>query len=109
MILTQSRQTTSLGLKWMWEVIDGCDHPASVQIVPNRATAIELALRSAQPGEQVLLAGWGANSWTNACDKQVFSDAKVAESVLYQLAKAEKAAAVQAIAVSEALRYKFRN
>lgn len=92
MILTQSRQTTSLGLKWMWEVIDGCDHPASVQIVPNRAAAIELALRSAQPGEQVLLAGWGAGSWTNSNDKQVFTDIKVAESVLYKLVNEEKSA-----------------
>ena len=48
-ILTQSRRPASSGQALMWEVLDGCERPAAIQLVPNRAAAIELALRSAQP------------------------------------------------------------
>ncbi len=57
-LLTQSRLTNVRGQKLMWEVLDGCDKPAAVDLVSDRATAIELALRSAQPGDQIVLAGW---------------------------------------------------
>ena len=81
-ILTQSRQSTRMGQKSMWLVLDGCEYPASVQIVPNRETAIELAIRSADHGEQVLLAGWGANRWTNDQTKESKNDMECATAML---------------------------
>ena len=88
-ILTQSHQSTAVGQKAMWEVIDGCSNPAAIHVVPDRATAIELALRSAQPGEQILLAGWGVQNWTNGREKSVCNDVKLAESILYAMNKEE--------------------
>lgn len=84
-ILTQSRFSTTLGQKLAWQVLDGCDHPASIQIVPNREAAIELAIRSSRVGDQVLLAGWGGNRWTNCQTKQVKNDGDVATAILSSL------------------------
>lgn len=86
-LLTQSRHSNLRGQKWMWEVLDGCDHPAAVDLVPDRKAAIELALRSAQPGDQILLAGWGTLSWTNNRERAMFNDKDVAEKLLYSLSK----------------------
>lgn len=81
-ILTQSRQSTRSGQKSMWQVLDGCEYPSSIQIVPNRETAIELAIRSAEQGEHVLLAGWGANRWTNDQTKDTKNDMECATAIL---------------------------
>lgn len=97
-ILTQSRCSTKQGQTLMWDVLDGCDNPAAVNLVPDRAAAIELALRSAEAGDQVLLAGWGVNRWTNARVKQTCSDKDQAEICLYDMAN--KIAATQSAAIS---------
>ena len=81
-ILTQSRQSTRSGQKAMWQVLDGCEYPAAIQIVPNREMAIELAIRSAGAGEQILLAGWGANRWTNDQTKVIKNDMECAAVML---------------------------
>jgi len=86
-ILTQSRYSTKQGQHLMWEVLDGCDNPAAVNLVPDRAAAIELAMRSAEAGDQVLLAGWGVERWTNGRDKQTCCDKETAERFLYSMAK----------------------
>ena len=85
-ILTQSRATIASGQKGIWQVLDGCSDPAAIQIVPNREIAIELAIRSARSGDQILLAGWGCSRWLNNQTKSPCSDFDVAETVL----KAEK-------------------
>jgi UDP-N-acetylmuramoyl-L-alanyl-D-glutamate--2,6-diaminopimelate ligase len=84
-ILTQSRQSTRSGQKAMWQVLDGCEYPASIQIVPNREMAIELAIRSASAGEQILLAGWGANRWTNDQTKDLKNDMECAAVMLARM------------------------
>ncbi len=84
-ILTQSRTTCQSGQSSMWEVLDGCERPAAVQLVPNRAAAIELALRSSRASDQVLLAGWGSNSWTSGNSREVQSDFDYASTILRQL------------------------
>jgi UDP-N-acetylmuramoyl-L-alanyl-D-glutamate--2,6-diaminopimelate ligase len=84
-ILTQNRVTTKLGQKGAWQVLDGCEYPSSVQIVPNREVAIELALRSARVGEQVLLAGWGNDCWTNGQNKETQTDLQCASKWLAAL------------------------
>ncbi len=81
-ILTQSRQSTRSGQKSTWQVLDGCQFPAAIQIVPNRETAIELAIRSTGVGEQLLLAGWGANRWTNDQTKELKNDMECATSMI---------------------------
>jgi UDP-N-acetylmuramyl tripeptide synthase len=84
-ILTQSRTSTANAQKTIWNVLDGCSHPAAIQIVPNRETAIELALRSARPGDQILLAGWGTVRWTNNQTRESKSDLEVVEALLAKL------------------------
>ncbi len=89
-LLTQSRLTNVRGQKLMWEVLDGCDKPAAVDLVSDRATAIELALRSAQPGDQIVLAGWGTQTWMNNVTKKAQTDRAVAEACLFDLVKEPK-------------------
>jgi UDP-N-acetylmuramoyl-L-alanyl-D-glutamate--2,6-diaminopimelate ligase len=84
-ILTQSRVSAANAQKTIWNVLDGCSHPAAVQIVPNRETAIEFALRSARPGDQIMLAGWGSVRWTNNQTRESKSDLDVVEALLAKL------------------------
>lgn len=81
-ILTQCRRSVRFGQKAVWQVLDGCERPASVQIVPNRQAAIDLAIRSSRPGEAILLAGWGADRWTNDQTKESRCDLDVATQLL---------------------------
>jgi UDP-N-acetylmuramoyl-L-alanyl-D-glutamate--2,6-diaminopimelate ligase len=92
-ILTQSRRSVRFGQKAVWQVLDGCEYPASVQIVPNRKSAIELALRQANSGEAVLLCGWGNGSWTNDQATKPMNDYEVAMELASQVAKAPRPAA----------------
>lgn len=88
-ILTQCRRPTQAGQAAMWEVLDGCERPTAIDLVPNRAVAIEIALRAVGQGDQVLLAGWGANGWTAGEDRSVQTDAEVAEAILERLDREE--------------------
>lgn len=101
-ILTQSRLSTRSGQKAVWQVLDGCEYPSAIQIVPNRETAIELAIRSAGLGEQVLLAGWGANQWTNNQTKNLKNDMECAVSMLASMPS--KPLERSAVAQSQGLR-----
>jgi hypothetical protein len=69
-------------------VLDGCEYPAAVQIVPNRHAAIELALRGAAPGSAVLLCGFGAETWTNDHSRTPVCDLDVATQLMGQAAPA---------------------
>jgi UDP-N-acetylmuramyl tripeptide synthase len=81
-ILTQSRRSIRFGQKAIWQVLDGCERPAAIQIVPNRRSAIELAIRSSRPGDAILMAGWGANRWTNDQTRESLCDLDVASELL---------------------------
>lgn len=85
-ILTQCRKSVRFGQKAVWQVLDGCERPAAVQIVPNRLAAIELAIRSSRPGEAILLAGWGAGRWTNDQGNEGRCDLDVATHLLREFA-----------------------
>jgi UDP-N-acetylmuramoyl-L-alanyl-D-glutamate--2,6-diaminopimelate ligase len=102
-ILTQSRRSVRFGQKAIWQVLDGCERPAAVQIVPNRKAAIDMAIRSARPGEAILLAGWGANRWTNDQSPDPQTDLEVANALLVEFAH-EPAPEEAAVAVQPALR-----
>lgn len=95
-ILTQSRLSTQMGQKAVWQVLDGCDNPAAIQIVPNREAAIELAIRGSRAGDQVLLAGWGANRWTNCQTKNVRNDLECATTILSSIPNERQPSAVVA-------------
>ena len=82
-ILTQSRRSVRFGQKAIWQVLDGCERPAAVQIVPNRKAAIDMAIRSSRPGDAILLAGWGAHRWTNDQSPEPVTDLDVATEMLY--------------------------
>jgi UDP-N-acetylmuramoyl-L-alanyl-D-glutamate--2,6-diaminopimelate ligase len=58
-IITSDEPRQSEPLQIAHDVLDGFDRPHRAQIVPNRATAIHLALDQARPGDAVLLAGRG--------------------------------------------------
>jgi len=87
-ILTQSRRSVRFGQKAVWQVLDGCEYPASVQIVPNRKSAIELALRHSKPGEAILLCGWGNETWTNDQAAKPMNDYEVAMELASEVANA---------------------
>jgi UDP-N-acetylmuramoyl-L-alanyl-D-glutamate--2,6-diaminopimelate ligase len=84
-ILTQSRRSVRFGQQAIWQVLDGCEYPAEIQIVPNRRAAIELALRSAQPGEAILLCGWGNATWTNDRSRTPANDYETATELLTEI------------------------
>ena len=86
-ILTQSRRSIRSGQRAMWQVLDGCERPAGIQIVPNRKAAIDLAIRSSRGGEAILLAGWGANRWTNDLCRTPQADIDVAAELLREFAQ----------------------
>lgn len=84
-ILTQSRESTLSGQRSLWHVLDGCEVPSAIEIVPNRETAIELAIRSSKPTDQILLVGWGSARWTTNRSEETKCDFEVAERVLREI------------------------
>jgi UDP-N-acetylmuramoyl-L-alanyl-D-glutamate--2,6-diaminopimelate ligase len=95
-ILTQSRRSVRFGQKSIWQVLDGCEYPAAIQIVPNRRSAIELAMRSAQPGEAILLCGWGNGAWTNDHTRKPANDYEVALELASQIPSSQVSVAAAA-------------
>jgi len=93
-ILTQSRRSLRFGQKAIWQVLDGCERPAAIQIVPNRRAAIELAIRSSRRGDAVLLAGWGADHWTSHSNKESRCDLDVATDLLREFVNEEPSHAI---------------
>jgi UDP-N-acetylmuramyl tripeptide synthase len=80
--LTQSRTSLAVGQRSMWEVVDGTDRPAEFELVPNRYTAIELALRNAKNGDQIMLVGMGSETWTPPTDKATWTDERAAKEAI---------------------------
>jgi UDP-N-acetylmuramoyl-L-alanyl-D-glutamate--2,6-diaminopimelate ligase len=68
--------------KAMWRLMDGFESPAAVHVIPNRQTAIELALHSAEPGSCLLLAGCGTRSWS--WTDTAWTDRQLVEQILQQ-------------------------
>lgn len=99
-ILTQSKTTTEQAQRSIWQVLDGCSQPAAIQIIPNRETAIELAMRSARPGDEILLTGWGVNRWTNNQTRQSKSDYEVVEQLVKRM-RSERKSQRQPASVAE--------
>lgn len=94
-ILTQSRRSIRFGQTAMWQVLDGCERPGSIQVVPNRRAAIDLAIRSARPGEAILLAGWGADRWTTEKSPKPLTDMEAAAELLNEFVNEPTAPVVE--------------
>jgi len=58
-IITANQAPTDQHLETAHQVLDGFNEPARARIIPNRLQAIEWALAQAQPGDSVVLTGWG--------------------------------------------------
>jgi UDP-N-acetylmuramyl tripeptide synthase len=84
------------GQKSVWQVLDGCERPAAIQIVPNREAAIEMAIRSSRSGEAILLAGWGASRWTTDRDRQGVSDIEIGTKLLREFCEEPQLPAIVA-------------
>jgi UDP-N-acetylmuramoyl-L-alanyl-D-glutamate--2,6-diaminopimelate ligase len=69
------------------EVLDGIENGANVEVEPDRRAAIALALRQAQPGDTVVIAGKGHEQGQEFADgrKLPFDDREVARAELRRL------------------------
>jgi UDP-N-acetylmuramoyl-L-alanyl-D-glutamate--2,6-diaminopimelate ligase len=83
-IVTSDNARDKTPLVGLREVLDGFHNPRSVEVIPDRVAAIRRALAIARPGDCVLLAGGGRESYT-ASDYQLLppGDGEVARQWLY--------------------------
>lgn len=67
------------------QILDGCRQPAGVQTIVDRRVAIEWALEQAQPGDCVLIAGKGHETYQLVGERKLsFDDREVARRWLYE-------------------------
>lgn len=67
------------------ELLDGCNRPGDMEVIPDRAKAIHWALAQAQPGDCVLIAGKGHEKHQIIGDQRCyFDDCDVARQWLYE-------------------------
>jgi UDP-N-acetylmuramoyl-L-alanyl-D-glutamate--2,6-diaminopimelate ligase len=67
------------------ELLDGCNRPTEMEVIPDRAKAIHWALAQAQPGDCVLIAGKGHEKYQIIGDQRYyFDDCDVARRWLYE-------------------------
>ena len=85
-IITSDNPGHEKPLAVVHDILDGYDRPAKAHVMPNRAGAIELALRTARPGDAVLIAGKGNEDYQmigSAC--LAHDDRQVARNWLYEV------------------------
>lgn len=69
-----------------YDLLAGFQHPGDVEIIPDRAEAIDWALSEARPGDSVLIAGKGHETYQIIGHQRLdFDDREVARQVLYHL------------------------
>jgi UDP-N-acetylmuramoyl-L-alanyl-D-glutamate--2,6-diaminopimelate ligase len=80
------------------EILAGIENGASIEVEPDRRAAIALALRSARPGDVVVIAGKGHEQGQEFADghKVPFDDREVAREELRRLMEEPPAADAQA-------------
>lgn len=82
--LTKTTVDRMLDYEPFHQVLDGCDNPAQVEIIPNRFRAIEWALQQAQPGDGVVVTGCGEQPFALVGDESwTIGDRDVCEAWLY--------------------------
>ncbi|MBI4585258.1 MAG: UDP-N-acetylmuramoyl-L-alanyl-D-glutamate--2,6-diaminopimelate ligase [Planctomycetes bacterium] len=76
------------------EIAAGMESPYLVAMVPDRREAISLGLKMAKPGDTVLIAGKGHETYQEVRGEKVpFDDRKVAEQAIREIIKAAEEAA----------------
>jgi UDP-N-acetylmuramoyl-L-alanyl-D-glutamate--2,6-diaminopimelate ligase len=82
-ILTVSNPRTENPNQILDDLLAGLRRPAKVRVEPDRETAIEVALADARPGDTVLIAGKGSQTFQILADRAIpFDDAAVARKWL---------------------------
>ncbi len=67
------------------DILEGVDELADAEVLPDRAAAIEFAIRAAQPGDAVVIAGKGhETTQISHGQSRAFSDVALARSILGQ-------------------------
>jgi UDP-N-acetylmuramoyl-L-alanyl-D-glutamate--2,6-diaminopimelate ligase len=87
-VLTSDNPRTEDPRRITRDVLHGCVEPAGIEVIPDRAAAIERALGQARPGDCVLIAGKGHETYQIVGDERYeFDDADVARRWLYDDAR----------------------
>ena len=82
-VLTSDNPRTEDPLKIIEEIRAGVPETAAVQVLPDRREAIAWALKEAQPGDWVLIAGRGhEETQVVGTERRPFQDARVAAEIL---------------------------
>jgi UDP-N-acetylmuramoyl-L-alanyl-D-glutamate--2,6-diaminopimelate ligase len=85
-VITNDNPRWERPLRIAHDILDGYARPARAHILPNRAEAIRWVLSQAQPGDAVLLAGKGDQTYQVVeGKKRVFDDREVARRWLYEV------------------------
>ncbi len=72
------------------DILDGCRRPGAPYVVPDRAKAIQWAVREAVAGDTVLIAGKGCDNGQRIGERvHPFDDREAARYCLYQLAASQ--------------------
>ncbi len=91
-IITSDNPGAEPALQIAHDILDGFSDPSKAHILPNRAEAIRLALKSARAGDSILIAGKGhATVQRTANGPQPHDDRLVAREWLYKNAREESA------------------
>jgi UDP-N-acetylmuramoyl-L-alanyl-D-glutamate--2,6-diaminopimelate ligase len=83
-VLTNDNPRTEEPQVILRDLLSGLDRPAAARVVPDRAEAIAWALSQARPGDCVLVAGKGHESYQVLGTERIpFDDCEVARTWLY--------------------------
>ncbi|HET8705330.1 MAG TPA: UDP-N-acetylmuramoyl-L-alanyl-D-glutamate--2,6-diaminopimelate ligase, partial [Pseudomonadales bacterium] len=84
-ILTNDNPRTESPEAIVNDILRGLQNPSAVDVILDRKSAIEYAIRHAKPGDLVLLAGKGHETYQEVNHVRTpFSDVEVAQQVLAQ-------------------------
>lgn len=82
-VLTTDNPRTEDPLAILDDLLDGCCSPGRVEVEPDRARAIETALADARPGDAVLIAGKGRQTYQVLADRvEPFDDVEITRAAL---------------------------
>ncbi len=87
-IVTDDNPRGEPGDRIVAEIVAGLRHPERVQVVRDRAEAIALSIREALPGDLILIAGKGHETYQLVGDEVLhFSDREQVENALREVAR----------------------
>ena len=84
----------------VYDILAGCERPSQVELIADRAEAIHRALRLAEPGDCVLIAGKGHEAeQIIGNERRSFDDRDVARSWLYNVCDHEPQSSGRSMAI----------